>query len=210
MTTPELDRLTSGPRGSTVCRIDLGDAGQISVDVLDPDRDLDTLQEWVSRAGTEFWGLGELTRTELRDLYSYVDSLASHHAFLMRWDGQPVVLLQTYCPDRDPVGEAYPVRPGDVGLHFLLGDRGARRVPLWPVLSAVLHAFIFDNPSVERVVVEPDVRNAAALQRIQRLGFDLAEVVTVGDKTARLAFLTRTDAQMLASDARETLRGRTN
>ncbi|SDS53143.1 Acetyltransferase (GNAT) domain-containing protein [Paraoerskovia marina] len=213
MTTPDrpareyrLDRLASGRRGQTLCTVDLATHGSLTVDVLNPDADLDVLHAWVTRPSSRFWGLGELSRTELRDLYAYVDDLETHHAFLVRWDGQPVVLLQTYAPEHDPLGEVYDVLPGDVGIHFLLGDRGPRDVPLWPVLAIVVHAFVVDRDGVDRVVVEPDTRNAAATRRIDRLGFRPLDVVHVGEKRARLSVLARDDAAALAREARAALR----
>ena len=108
-----------------------------------PTRDLDTIHAWVTAPGTGFWGLAELSREELRDTYAFVDSLPTHHAYLLRCDGEPVALLQVYDPADDPLGECYDVQPGDVGIHLLVGARvrpgssrspvrRARRVPARP------------------------------------------------------------------------------
>ena len=40
-------------------------------------------------------------------------------------------------------------------------------------------------------MVEPDVRNAAALQRLEREGFTFSDVIDMPGKRAQLAFLTR-------------------
>lgn len=205
--TAHLDRLAHGTRGQTLLTLDLPGAGHLTVDVLDPDADLDVIANWVTRDNAGFWGLAELTRTELRDLYAYVDSLPTHHAFIVRWDGTPVVLLQTYAPEHDPVGEVYDAHPGDVGLHFFLGDRGPTAAPLWSVLAVVLHAFVMDRDGVHRLVVEPDARNRPAIRRITHLGFQLSDQVTLGDKTAQLAFLDRAGAAHLAAHARQALAG---
>src|SRR5690606_15197540 len=96
MITADHDRLASGPRGAEVYAERDPVLGSVTVTVLDPDADLDVILDWVRRPWARFWGLAELDRTALRDLYAYVDSLPSHHAFLIRIDGRPVVLLQTY------------------------------------------------------------------------------------------------------------------
>ena len=41
-------------------------------------------------------------------------------------DGEPVALFQTYEPLHDPVGEAYPARAGDIGIHLLLAPATRR------------------------------------------------------------------------------------
>ncbi|MCB7137482.1 GNAT family N-acetyltransferase [Cellulosimicrobium marinum] len=183
--------LPTGAPGELLRAHDLPGGGRVTVRVLDPDLDLDVLHAWVTQPRARFWGLGELSRTELRDLYAYVGSLATHHAFLVRWDEEPVVLLQTYEPAHDPVGEAYAVLPGDVGMHLFLGGRGPRGTHLWGVLGAVLVDFLFADERVRRVVVEPDVANALAHGRMRAMGFETTEPVRVGEKDALLAFLTR-------------------
>jgi hypothetical protein len=184
-------RLRSGPRGTTVDERDVPGLGVLTTTVLDPDGDLDTVHAWVTQPHTGFWGLGALTRSELRDTYAFVDGLPSHHAFVLRRDGLPVALLQTYEPEHDPVGEVYDVQPGDIGLHFLLGARG-RPTPRFSTLlmGAILDA-LFDPPAVQRVVIEPDARNERAVARAVRQGFELGPEVDLATKRAQLAFLTR-------------------
>ena len=184
-------RLRQGPRGAVVDERLVPRLGVLTTTVLDPDADLDTLHGWVTRPDTGFWGLGGLTRTELRDTYAFVDGLPSHHAFLLRRDGLPVALLQTYEPEHDPVGQVYDVLPGDVGVHFLLGARG-RPTPGYSTLlmGAVLGALL-EPPAARRVVIEPDARNERAVSRAVRQGFELGPVVDLPDKRAQLAFLTR-------------------
>lgn len=192
-------RLPTGAPGELLLERAVPGAGRVSVRVLDPDADLDVLHAWVTRPWAGFWGLGDLPREELRDLYAEVGSLPTHHAFLVRWDERPVALLQTYEPEHDPVGACYDVLPGDVGVHFLLGGRGPRGTDLWAVLGAVLVEFLFADPAARRVVVEPDVANARAHARMRALGFEIGEPVRVGDKDALLAFLPRDRATSLAA-----------
>lgn len=192
-------RLRTGARGEEVWRLDVGAAGTVTAHVLDPVADLDVLHAWVTRPHAGFWGLGGLTRDELRETYEFVDSLPTHHAYLLRWDDDPVVLLQLYHPEDDPVATAYDVRPGDLGLHFFRGGDGPADLPdgttTWDVLGPAVLRFVFAEPGVRRIVVEPDARNRAAVSRMAALGFEPAGQVSFespqGPKTALLAFLTR-------------------
>ena len=162
--------------------------GRITVCVLDPDADLDTIHAWVTAPGTGFWGLAELSREELRDTYAFVDSLPTHHAYLLRCDDEPVALLQVYDPADDPLGECYDVQPGDVGLHLLVGARV--RPGSSTLLFTTMVAFLRDLPGARRLVAEPDVRNDRALARLTRTGFVAGPVIELPHKRAQLAFLT--------------------
>ena len=185
-------RLHAGAPGTVVGERTLAGIGRLTTTVLDPGADLDVIHRWVTSPGTDFWGLSDLDRDELRDLYAYVDSLPSHHAFLVRRDDEPVALLQTYDPARDPVGECYPVQPGDTGVHLLVGGRGGAPVPGFATrLMAAIVDLVLDQPGARRIVVEPDVRNVRAVARMRRTGFELGPVVELPTKRAQLAFLTR-------------------
>ncbi|MFI8523734.1 GNAT family N-acetyltransferase [Promicromonospora sukumoe] len=193
-------RLLNGTRGAEVWRRDFGADGLVTVHVLDPDADADLLHGWFTQPRASFWGMGEHTRDEVRDTYAFVDSLETHHAYLVRWDDEPVVLLQAYHPEHDPVGTAYDVRPGDLGLHFFLGSRGpvARHgAPLdpWSVLGPAMRGFLFAGSGTRRLVGEPDAHNEKAVRRMQVMGFTAGEVVSFespqGPKVARMAYLDR-------------------
>lgn len=191
MTAIRTSRLASGPAGAVVHTTDSPALGRLEFTVLDPVAELDLLHDWVTRPASHFWGLSELPREELRDLYLFVDGLPSHHAFLVRRDGLPIVLLQTYEPENDPLGEVYDALPGDAGLHFLLGDRGAPVAGFTSLVADAMAEFLFAGPDVDRLVIEPDVRNERAVARAVKSGFELGPHVDLPTKTGQLAFLTR-------------------
>ncbi|GAA1511350.1 penicillin amidase [Agromyces terreus] len=185
------ERLATGRAGDLVHTAHDPALGTIDVFVLDPDAHLDVIHSWVTQPRAAFWGLGELSKQELRELYAYVDVLDTHHAFLVFRDGTPVVLLQTYEPEHDPVGECYEVEPGDVGLHLFIGDRGAPVDAYTTRISRVLGDFLFASPGAQRLVIEPDVHNEAAVARMTRTGFVPGPVIDLPTKQGWLAFMPR-------------------
>lgn len=165
--------------------------GELSLVAVDPQAHAELLHGWVTQPRAVYWGMGGYTVDEVRDVYAFVDGLATHHAYLILLDGAPVGLFQTYQPEADPVGERYPVLPGDVGMHLLLAP--GRRPPrdFTGTAGPALVRFLFRDPTRQRVVVEPDVRNELALRRLERSGFTFDDEIDLPDKRARLAFLTR-------------------
>ncbi|MFF0118675.1 GNAT family N-acetyltransferase [Micromonospora arida] len=165
--------------------------GELSLVTVDPDRDAALLHGWVTLPRNSFWGMGSHTLEEVREIYAFVDSLPTHHAYLIMVDGEPVGLFQSYQPEADPVGERYHVQPGDVGMHLLLSpDRRLAR-SLTNVAGPAVARFLFRDPTAQRIVVEPDVRNHLALRRLEIEGFTFDSEIEMPDKRAQLAFLTR-------------------
>ncbi|MFI1723742.1 GNAT family N-acetyltransferase [Streptomyces sp. NPDC020489] len=175
--------------------------GTVRVRVLDARADAEVLHGWVSEERAAFWGMNGLTRDQVAEIYAHMDTLDTHHAFVLEKDGEPVGLLQTYEPEADRVSECYPVEPGDIGVHLLLAPAGADGGHSgWSsaLLGAVATFVLKDR---RRVVVDPDVRNGKAIARFLRQGFVPGERVVLPEidlpgvylpeKHAQLAFLTR-------------------
>lgn len=173
--------------------------GTVTVRPVEPERDAPLLHAWVNEERSRFWGMVGTTVEQVRDVYAHLDSLTTHHGFLVSLDGEPVALLQTYDPEADRVSECYEVEPGDVGAHFLVAPNPAPRPGFTGMLLTALIAFALKDRT--RLVVEPDAANEKAIARMVRAGFELGpEVVLpevdlpevfIPEKKARLAFLPR-------------------
>ncbi len=89
------------------------------------------------------------------------------------------------------MGERYAVQVGDMGLHLLLNPPRRYLRGLTTAVGPALVRFLLQDPAIRRIVVEPDVRNEAALRRLRIEGFTFAAEIDMPDKRAQLAFLTR-------------------
>ncbi|MFE9706996.1 GNAT family N-acetyltransferase [Streptomyces sp. NPDC005930] len=177
--------------------------GTVRILPLEPAADAAVVHGWVSEERAAFWGMNGLTAHQVADVYAHMDTLDTHHAFLVVKDGGPVALFQTYDPAADRVGECYAVEPGDIGVHLLLAPAGAEGArPGWTAaLSGALMAYVLLGLDRTRIVVDPDVANEKAVARFLKQGFTagpavvLPEVdlpdVYLPEKKAQLAFLRR-------------------
>ncbi|MFF0475952.1 GNAT family N-acetyltransferase [Streptomyces sp. NPDC004284] len=173
--------------------------GTVTVRPVDPDGDAPLLHGWVNEERARFWGMVGTTVEQVREVYAHLDSLDTHHGFLIARDGEPVALFQTYDPGADRVSECYEVRPGDIGVHLFVAPGLAPEPGFTGRLLTALIAFSLKEHA--RIVVEPDAANEKAIARLVRAGFvlgpevvlpevDLPEVF-IPEKRARLAFLSR-------------------
>lgn len=185
------------PGGTVLDERAVDGLGTLTTAVLDLDADLAVLHAWCTSRVATFWGLGHLTVDELRDTYATVAAMSHHHALLVRVDGAPVALTQVYEPALDPVGETYDVRPGDLGMHALVGARPPGCPPsaaYAPRLVGAVCRVAADLTGATRIIGEPDARNAAMLRVVERVGFVLGPEVDLPTKRARLTFYEVPDA----------------
>ncbi|WP_435770310.1 GNAT family N-acetyltransferase [Nocardioides sp. SYSU DS0651] len=179
----------------------------VSVRPVHPEADADLLHRWVTAEGAEFWGMAELSRAQVAEVYGFIAEQAHLAAYLLVLGdvppGHPVGLLQTYDPEVDEIGDWYDRRPGDVGVHLLLADDRARRGRTAEVVAAGLR-FVATRPGSERLVFEPDARNQRSLALLDRLGAQRGPLVdlrtSISQKPAQFCFLSAEAA--LASAAR--------
>ncbi|MEV7508027.1 GNAT family N-acetyltransferase [Streptomyces sp. NPDC089922] len=174
--------------------------GSVTITPVDPAADSALIHGWVTQERARFWGMAGAGRELVQEIYEDVDRRTTHHAFLVRRDGVPVALFQTYDCAEDRVCECYDVLPGDIGVHLLIGPaEGAPQPGFSANLMTAFLAFVFADPAVRRVVAEPDARNEKAIARLERTGFVLGPEVELPEidlpeiyipaKRARLAFL---------------------
>lgn len=174
--------------------------GTVTVTPVDPAADAGLIHGWVTQERARFWGMGGASPELVREIYEDVDRRTTHHAFIVALEGAPVALFQTYECEADRVSECYDARPGDVGLHLLIGPgEGTPRPGFSGALMTAFLSFVFSDPAARRLVAEPDARNTKAIARLERTGFVLGPQVVLPEvdlpevhlpaKRARLAFL---------------------
>ncbi|WP_049564134.1 GNAT family N-acetyltransferase [Streptomyces sp. SBT349] len=187
------DTATRG-QGAPVHEETVDGFGTIRVRAVDPRGDAGVLHSWVTQERARYWGMLGTDRERVREIYAYVDSLTTHHAYLVHLDDRPVALFQTYEPEHDPVGECYEVQPGDFGIHILIGPPSGPAAPGFT--GALLGSFLghlLEDESRTRIVAEPDARNDRAIARFLRTGFLKGPQIDLPGKRAQLVFLNRRD-----------------
>lgn len=166
---------------------------------VDPDVDAPLIHGWVTQERARFWGMTEKTEEEVRDVYAFLDSLESHHAYLVHHLGVPVAIFQTYQPEHDPVGELYAVQEGDLGVHVFMAE-GSRVPGFTAGLLAFALGQVLADTAVRRIIGEPDVLNDKSRARALSLGAEEGPVIDLGWKKAQLLFLPREAAAALSGD----------
>ncbi|MCF3964377.1 GNAT family N-acetyltransferase [Streptomyces fuscigenes] len=167
--------------------------GTFSVRGVDPLADTALLHRWVTHPKASFWLMQGASLTDVEREYMAIAAAEHHDAFLGLHDGAPAFLIERYDPAFVELKGLYDAQPGDIGMHFLV-DPAPSGGPLHGFTRAVLTtvmAFLFEDASVRRVVVEPDVRNTAVHALNEAVGFQVVEKIAKPEKEALLSVCTR-------------------
>lgn len=166
---------------------------RLTLEILDPVHDLALLHAWVTHPRSVFWGMQDATPQQVHDEYARIAADPHHDALLGRADGTPAFLMERYDPAHSPLAGLPELRPGDVGMHVLVAPTDT---PVHGFTSAVMRRVMeecFADPTVRRVVVEPDARNHRIAVLNAAVGFVVAREVELPGKTAALSFCRRED-----------------
>jgi RimJ/RimL family protein N-acetyltransferase len=167
---------------------------------VSPADDAELLHQWVTHPRSRFWDMQSASVDDVRRAYTSIDLSPHHNAWLGRLDGPPQFLCETYDPAHSELADAYDVRDGDLGMHFLVAPTDT---PVHGFTRRVMDTVMrhcFADPDVHRVVVEPDARNHRVHVLNAAVGFAIAREVRLSDKTALLGLCTR-DRYFQGADA---------
>ncbi|WP_215781753.1 GNAT family N-acetyltransferase [Paludibacterium sp. B53371] len=172
--------------------------GHFSLRAIDLAQDLERLHGWLSSPHAAFWGMQHDSLTQVQD-YFLRQAASPHHSVLLgEYQGSPAFLLETYDPRHDPVGHHYQVMPGDRGMHFLCAPPGPARLHGFTRgVMRTIQAWLFSDPAVQRIVVEPAIANTRIHPINLGAGFVYQRQIDLPGKRAWLAFCHRTDYDAL-------------
>jgi RimJ/RimL family protein N-acetyltransferase len=151
------------------------------------DADYPLLTEWMNDPDVaEFWllaGPEDLTRAHV----AHVSADGHSVSYLGLLDGQPMSYWELYRADQDSLAAHYDASPYDGGVHLLLGPSRFRGKGLGAqLLEEVAGRMFADEPRMERIVAEPDVRNERSVRCFARAGFSQIGVLELPIKSAAL------------------------
>ena len=160
---------------------------------LEVAHDTPTLHRWFIQERAAFWNMQDKRIDEVAAVYQTLEDSGHAHAWIGTRHGARSFLFECYSPTFDEVGEHYPVRPGDLGMHLFIGPAAKAVSGYTRQVFQTVMTFMFDHLHAIRIVVEPDTRNTRIHALNRAMGFTYAGDVTFRAKTASLAFCTQAE-----------------
>ncbi|MEU3028214.1 GNAT family N-acetyltransferase [Streptomyces incarnatus] len=158
---------------------------------VDPLKDAELLHSWITHPKAAFWMMQDARLEDIERAYMEIAADEHQHALLGLRNGVPAFLLERYDPAHRELVGLYEPRPGDVGMHFLTPATDTPEHGFTKAVITAVMAHLFEDPAVERVVVEPDVRNKAVHALNAAVGFVAEREIQKPEKEALLSFCTR-------------------
>lgn len=155
--------------------------------------DMTIIHNWVNRPYARYWGMQGMSLAEVTQAHIQLLNRDNYEIFVGTLDEEVIFMTEKYNPSGDQLGTCYQVERGDCGMHVLVSppDRKIKGFT-WEVFCCILE-FIFSDPMVERIVVEPDVRNDKIHILNKKAGFQYQDTIQLPNKKAHLAWCTRQD-----------------
>ncbi|MEV6506268.1 GNAT family N-acetyltransferase [Streptomyces sp. NPDC051642] len=169
----------------------LATTGAFAFRTLDPLHDAELLHRWLTHPKAAFWMMQDAKLEDVERAYMEIAADEHQHALLGLQDGVPAFLMEYYDPRHRELVGLYEPLPGDVGMHFLTPATGTPVHGFTRAVITAVMARLFEDPAVERVVVEPDVSNTAVHALNEAVGFVPEREIQKPEKKALLSFCTR-------------------
>lgn len=169
------------------------DLGEIQIRNFNLSNDTTTIHDWVTKPYAIYWGMHEFTVIQVKEEYQKIVDHKYHHVCVGMLQNKPVFLMEYYDPKNDHIAEHYEFLPGDIGMHILVAPVEKKVSKFtWKVFTTVMD-FLFSDPLIERIVVEPDVSNKKIHALNIKAGFRYIKEIQLPHKRAHLAICTRED-----------------
>ncbi len=187
--------------GTTRTMTPTGTLGTFTVRPLDPLTDAELVHRWVTHPKAAFWLMGDAKLQDVEREYMAIAAHPHHDAFIGLHDGEPAFLMERYDPTEVELKGLYEAEPGDIGMHFLVAPSDTRLHGFTQAVITTVMRTLFDDPSVRRVVVEPDISNSAVQALNKTVGFEVLREIAKPEKNALLSACTREQFQAATQGA---------
>lgn len=174
---------------------------------VDPDADAQTLAAWLTHPAAAFWQMGHLSLDQVRDYLTVLSDDDAQDGWIIREQGVPLAYAETYDPARVLLDEVFAAVDGDLGMHLLVAppprDPAARRPGLTSAIMRAVVDHCLETLGAARIVVEPDVDNAAVAAKNAAVGFEVLREIDLPGKRAALSVLDAERARAVRAQGAE-------
>ncbi len=167
---------------------------------LDVDADLALVHGWMQQPHVVPWWELEGPVEVVREFIERQAALAYLDQWIVTDDERhPFAYVETYRAPDDPIAAHYDFRPGDRGFHLLVGPPELLGSGVAQALVRHLVTMLLGRYGIDRIVCEPDARNARMITLCRALGGEELATLELADRRRILLGWTRAPAAAAAA-----------
>ncbi|WP_210602989.1 GNAT family N-acetyltransferase [Brevibacterium oceani] len=178
-------------------------SARVTIRPLDVDRDTAALHAWLTHPRARYWMMTDLDEAGVRAYLEGIRDSADDAGWVGSVDGRESFYVETYTPDSLIPQSVLATGPGDIGMHLLVAPPAGPAVHgltdriMAEVIDFCLRPTDQGGRGAQRVVVEPDARNDAIIEKNRAAGFTPITEATIMmgeiEKQALVSVCTRAD-----------------
>jgi siderophore synthetase component len=178
-------------------------SARVAIRPLDVDRDTARVHEWLSHPRAHYWMMTDLDEAGVRAYLEGIRDSAEEAGWVGSVDGTDCFYVETYIPDSLIPQNVLATGPGDIGMHLLVAPPAGRAMHgltdriMAEVIDFCLRPADQGGRGGRRVVVEPDARNDAIIEKNRAAGFSPVREARIlmgeAEKRALVSVCTRAD-----------------
>ncbi|WP_419867869.1 GNAT family N-acetyltransferase [Chryseobacterium sp. CT-SW4] len=166
------------------------DLGTFSVFPLNLKNHIPFIHEWVNQEYAKYWQMQGTSVEEVKEVYEGLLGTEDYEVYMGYFEDQPSFLLECYHP-KHVLSRYYDVEDSDYGMHILVAPPTKKINSFtWNVFRTAME-FLFSDESIQRIVVEPDIRNDKIHRLNRKAGFVRHKKIQLLEKKAYLELCTR-------------------
>lgn len=157
----------------------------VDIRAMDPDRDTANLHAWLTHPRAHYWQMTELDEAGVRSYLGDICDSADDNGWVGSVDGIDCFYVETYVPSTLIPQDVLATGPEDIGMHLLVAPpqgisvHGLTGRIMAEVMDFCLRPIESGGRGAHRVIVEPDVRNSAILDKNRAAGFSPVREATI-------------------------------
>jgi aminoglycoside 6'-N-acetyltransferase-1b/aminoglycoside 6'-N-acetyltransferase-2 len=156
--------------------------------------DLSALHTWLNRPHVVEWWKGEPSLDEVRAKYLTRIAAGPVRPYIAHVGSEPIGYIQSYAAIESDGGwwTGYSDR-GVLGIDLFIAEHGRLGQGLGTAMVSQFASFLFNDPVISRIQVDPHPDNLRAIRCYEKAGFHAQRVVSTPHGSALLMILDRLD-----------------
>ncbi|WP_428841956.1 GNAT family N-acetyltransferase [Halobacillus naozhouensis] len=158
---------------------------------IELEKDFPFIMKWMHQEHViPFWQLNISEEALFKHMEKNVSD-QHQRTYIGLLDGEPMSYWESYWVKGDVVEGSYQAEPFDQGIHLLIGEKEYLGKGLALRLLKAMVKFQFRYQDTQKVIAEPDCRNARMIHVFEKCGFEKIKPIQLPDKKAMLMFCER-------------------